>query len=329
MPKSAKRRFVGLTTEEVSLVDAPANQVEFLVKKQEAEGMGANAASAAVNKEPVNVQTDVGNAEVAKALEHVNGIVAKITQIVTRKDADPNDEDDDEDSDESNAEETVEAADVEKAARSELKSILMAAGLEGDALKGAMKKCKAAGVAEKLAKAFPPPKGGKGKADDDEDGKGGKKNPFPKKKVKKAAEVDDSDDSDDDGEETEESLTMTSLASAVQKAAAFTPARVEALTRAYETLKLVLESVSPGTTPKTKVPALSTHSNQTGISELTQKSLGGVDIADVLKSVGDSLSSISTRLEKIETARGESNSAEDEGTTDTKKAASGMWSGVL
>ena len=72
MPKEAKRRFVGLDTEEVSLVDTPANEVEFLVvKNTEDPSMGA---TAKVEKEVVPVEVD-GDENVTKALAHVSGIV--------------------------------------------------------------------------------------------------------------------------------------------------------------------------------------------------------------------------------------------------------------
>jgi hypothetical protein len=132
---------------------------------------------------------------------------------------------------------------------------------------------------------------------------------------------------------------MAALASAVQKAAAFTPARIKALQDAQDILKLVLEAVTPGTSPDSSVPQVQTHSNPSAVADLTKpntkpnvptmKSVDG-ELVSTLKSLADSVNGLVTRVDAIEKARPASNSADPEGATDTATKKSGsIWSGVL
>jgi hypothetical protein len=320
MPKSAKRRFVGLDTEEVSLVDTPANEVDFLViKNQEGLGMGATA-----KKQPEAVELEVtegGDANVTKALEHVNGIVTKLAGLVavkkeTKAPADgdaPADDDADEDAEET----TTKAVTME--------SVFEEAGLDAKTTKV---------LVEKLKKAFPfpPKKPGKGKPDaasaDGEDG-GDEKKTKKNKADDKLTEV-----------LAEEPLTMAGLALAVQKAAAFTPQRIKALQSAQDILKLVLESVAPMASPDANVPVVETHGNPSSVTDLTKPNkkptmtgtTKSVDdaIVTTLKGLAEAVGGLVERVEKIEKVRGASNSAEPDGATDTvTKKASSIWSGVL
>jgi len=316
MPKQAKRRFVGLSTEEVSLVDAPANEVEFLiVKNQEDPSMGATAEK----KEAVRVPLEVeGEDSVTKALEHVNGIVDKIAGLVsTKKETKaPSDGGGDEPKPEEGGgdESETEEGDTEvetQVEKTSLKALLTKAGMDATQMKTAMAKLKAAGF-------------------DPEQGFPNAKKPLkPEKKVAKA-----------DEDEVAEPLTMASLASAVQKAAAFTPQRIKALQSAQEILKLVLEAVTPGTSPDSTVAPVSSHGNQSAVTELTNpkkkptvtgtlKAGDGDDaVVSTLKALAGAVDKLVDRVEAIEKARPASNSLGGD-VTDTATKKSSMWSGVL
>lgn len=156
--------------------------------------------------------------------------------------------------------------------------------------------------------------------------------------------------------------TVSATLDTIQKAKAFTPARIQKLTEAMETLqKLMMEVISPGSSPKTKVPGVSQHSNpNTTRSALvgTQKSADGEPgMADVLKGLdavlarmedivapqapvaknadggGDlatQLQSISKRLERIEAARPAPQSEGDgDGSVTTTTTQKGFWGGII
>jgi hypothetical protein len=320
MPKDAKRRFVGLDTQEVSLVDSPANEVEFLVVKNDTEDQKMSATAAAKKQREAEGDDTDESSDVSKALAHVDGIVAKITQLVTNKSEHPAPPAEGGDDDEEDTE-----TPTEKAAKS-LKAVLAKCGMDAAMSKQVYSSLKAAGF-DLSAKAagknpFPPPKGGKAPEDDGEEEKPAK--------TKKSAELVD---------EADAPLTMAALAAAVQKAAAFTPARIKALTDAQEILKLVLEAVTPGTSPDSKVPAVSSHSNASGIDDLTKpntkpsvptmKSDSDQEIVKTIKSLAGAVTGLVDRVQAIEKARPGSNSVTDEGGTDSNVQKSSMWKGVL
>lgn len=307
MPKEAKRRFVGLNTEEVSLVDTPANEVEFLVvKNTEDPSMGA---TAKVEKEIVPVEVD-SDENVTKALAHVNGIVEKIAGMVQTKKESKAPVEGGDDSEGGDGEEPAAEEPVEKS----LKSVLQACGMDKAMMKTAMAKLKAAGFGDGAPPFAKKPGGGK----PPEDGA---------QKTSKS--------SDDDAP-----LTLAGLASAVTKAAAFTPARIQALTQAQEILKIMLEAVSPGTSPDSSVPQVQTHGNPSSVAELTKpntkpsvptmKSSDSDELISTLKSLAGAVDGLVTRVEAIEKARPASNSADPEGATDTNaKKSRSIWGGVL
>jgi len=316
MPKEAKRRFVGLETDEVSLVDAPANEVEFLVvKNQEDPSMSATATKKEAVRVPLEVIEGEGGDAVAKALEHVSGIVDKISSLVnTRKETkapkegdEPTEGGDGDDAEDGDTEETP----TEKAAS--LKSVLEKCGVDTAMAKKVAAAMKAAGFAAGL------PSGKKPKPGEED----------ASMKTKKSTE----------GDETEEPLTMAALATAVQKAAAFTPQRIKALQNAQDILKLVLEAVTPGTSPDSTVEPVQTHGNPSSVTELTNpkkkptvptmKSEEGDKVVELLKSLSTAVGGLVDRVEAIEKARPASNSLGEGGTdTNTKKSGS-IWSGVL
>jgi hypothetical protein len=322
VPKSAKRRFVGLDTEEVSLVDSPANEVEFLVVKNTEDP--SMSATAAAKKQRVQVETDDDEATtnddaVAKSLEHVNGIVEKITALVAKGEKpapDPDsgkggeEEDDDTQDTDTSDEETL------KAAAKSLKSVLAKCGMDAEMSKKVYGSLKAAGF-DLTAKGGMPfmnkPKGKGGNDMTDEE------------KTSKASSGD-------------EPLTMANLALAVQKAAAFTPARIAQLKSAQEILKLVLEAVTPGTSPDSSVPAVQTHGNPSSVADLTKPNTkpsvptmksADPEIVTLFKSLSGAVEKLVERVEAIEKARPGSNSLGDQGGTDSAVKKSNMWSGVL
>lgn len=316
MPKQAKRRFVGLNTEEVSLVDSPANEVDFLViKNQEKPRMAGQAQEKATLA--IDVEDD-GDTNVVKALEHVNSIVSKIGGIVgTKKESKPpaeGDKKDDDDSEDNDGD--TEGTETAKS----LEDVF--AGLDAATAKTLKASLKKAGFP------FPPKPGkgkGKGKAsadDDDED---------DEKKTKKSAAADESD----------APLTLAGLVGVVQKAAAFTPARVKALQDAQEILKIVLEAVAPGKSPNANVPVVESHGNVATTDTLTKpnkkptitgtlKSSDEPEVVELIKSLSGAVGTLLTRVEAIEKGRPASNSVGDDGPPDTTTQKSkSIWSGVL
>lgn len=285
--------------------------------------------------ERVAVEQPAGDgANVAKALEHVNQIIDKIATVAKAAPASapavPESDSDD-------APETTpdpEDADVEKAMTAA--GMLKAAGLSGEAYKAALEKLKKAGVDPAMKMPMGKP-------------------PFAAK-TKKAEESEGGD----------EPLTAEALQTAISKAKVFTPARIAKLNEAIETLKLLVESVAPGSAPKTKAPT-SPSFGASGVTALTKaaKALAGEDdsdeepteksaatsevaalgglvdkgfsaMADVLKSLGESMKELKQGLDKtngevdsIKKARPASNALpSDETETNTQKSGS-LWSGVL
>lgn len=296
--------------------------------------MGATATKERVKVAVEGGDDDTQSSDVAKALEHVNGIVDKITLLVNKNGGEgkPPVEGGDDAGDDGGGDDAggdggqdvdvdTDTTDAETAkAAASLKSVLAKCGMDAGMMKKVAASLKAAGF--------------------DLSAKGAKGMPFPPAKGGKGAEK--TTKSDDDVE-IDAPLTMATLASAVQKAAAFTPARIKALQDAQDILKLVLEAVSPGTSPSSKVPAVQTHGNPSSVSDLTKpntkpsvptmKSADGEEqgqVVELLKSLSTAVGGLVDRVEAIEKARPGSNSVADQGGTDTntQKSAS-MWKGVL
>jgi hypothetical protein len=319
MPKKPTRRFLKLDTNEVSLVDVPANEVPFLVTKNqdqmENDNMSAQAGNQNIDGESVQVQVDGSESSVQKAIEHVNSIVENITKVVTVKNqgAEGNEQD--------NAQ-SADSGDTTDVSKATIKSVLSALGMSGDDMKKACDKLKAAGFNpnQQFPSAQPPVK-------KDAKGEGSEGETETQK-------------SDTDSVVQDQPLTMQSLAEAVQKAAAFTPSRIEQLKNAQEILKLVLEAVAPNTSPKTKVPGVESHSNPSAVSDLSQPTKKPVmknaddngEFVTALKALADGVKTLTERVENIEKTRNASNSVEDDGDTDTNtdtQKSKGLWNGLL
>lgn len=333
LPKTATRRFLDLQVHEVSLVDTPANEQAFIVAKrhdqdaQEDNDMTQAATQAATGgDDAARVSVDVSKAEneaVQAAMTQVTSLVdgiAKAAGVSLAPAAEPE------------PEPTTTDDDVEKgggfgAMRKMYEAEMKGMGMSGDKLKKAM---------EKFDKKFPPQ--------------------AMAKTQKNARGEGDTEPASDPAQTLDDTVSAT--LDTIQKAKAFTPARIQKLTEAMETLqKLMMEVISPGSSPKTKVPGVSQHSNpNTTRSALvgTQKSADGM--ADVIKGLdsvlermeaivapqapvaknadgGDlasQLQSISKRLERIEAARPAPQSEGDGGgdvtTTTTEKS---FWGSVI
>lgn len=282
-------------------------------------------ATAAAKKQRVQVEADDDestNSDVAKALEHVNGIVDKITNLFVIKGGEkpaPADGDEGGDGSEGAGDDDADETDTEKAAKS-LKSVLAKCGMDAAMSKQVYGALKAAGF-DLSAKAGGPP--------------------FPPKpKGKGAAAADDGDEEEKKtSKNADEYLTMENLASAVQKAAAFTPARIAQLKSAQEILKLVLEAVTPGTSPDASTPAVGTFPNTSAVADLakpntkpsvpTMKSSDPDLVVTAIKNLAGVVDGLVDRVTSIEKARPGSNSVTEDGGTDSRVKKSNLWSGVL
>lgn len=126
---------------------------------------------------------------------------------------------------------------------------------------------------------------------------------------------------------------MEIFAQVIQKAARLTPARVKQLQDAQELLKLVLEGVSVGESPKTKTPE--GQNPGSGIQTQLAKAAEPTEVTKSLTSITEGMTQISTvlkglsdRMELIEKAKPASSS--DTTTTDTKKAkGASLFAGVI
>lgn len=307
MPSVPKRRFLKLKTGEVSLVDSPANEIEFLVTKNLEENvMGEQHGSVSADAERVEVEQTGGESDVASVLKHVNAIVENIANVVKAQAphasapaiaaaTETNDEEDDSDDSEESVEKSIAAA-------------LKAAGIEPT--EEQMKKMKAAGFDP--SQKFPT----------------GKK-PLEKTSKAKAPEA--------ALEET--ALTIEGLSTLISKAKKFTPGRIEKLKGAVEALKGLLEeidTVPQGTNPGVS-PAGGAQFGASGVKVLTEKAAGEpsdlmkavTELANVVKGLADTQKKTAEKVESIEKARPASASLEGQGGTDTKVAKSAMWSGIL
>ena len=304
MPTQPKRRFLALQVGEVSLVDSPANEVEFLVTKNMEEAIMKDATSPGAGAERVAVeQPAAGDESVSKAMEHVNAIVSNIESIVKNATG-------------VSAQAAAPAAtvatetqatdeDVEKGFTS-LKTLLTKAGMKGDEADAAMEKLKAAG--------FDP----------------STKFPMAQKPAKTAKALDNA---------AVESLTLDTLSDAITKAKQFTPERIQKLKDALEILKMVIDGVAVGQSPNSTVPQLTTFPSTSQIETASPapviKAAGGENalveaIKSALAPVVTTVQALAGKVEAIEKARPATNSVEGDGSTDAKTTKNGsMWTGVL
>lgn len=142
--------------------------------------------------------------------------------------------------------------------------------------------------------------------------------------------------------EAETPLTVEGLGAVIQKAAAFTPARIAQLQSMQETLKLMMDAIAPGTSPSTKAPTVERHANPNTTVAATggthqpkpvdvSKSAAQTEVVDTLKALATGIEGLAGRLDKIEgTRQGSNDATETDETTDTNVQKSGsLWAGVL
>jgi hypothetical protein len=309
LPATPKRRFLKLNVGEVSLVDIPANEVEFLVTKNlEEQVMGEQQETA---ERVVVEQPAGGESDVASVLKHVNAIVENIATVVKAQ------------SGQASAPAIVAAAGGALETESDE---------EADVEKSLTEALKAMGIeptAEQLAKAK---KAGFDPA---------QKFPFAKKPRDKEKKTTKAAPKDEVEAFAETALTIEGLSSMITKAKKFTPGRIEKLKGAVDALKGLLEeidSVPQGTNPGVS-PGGSTSFGSSGVKDLTNGT--NVDtsksaepsMADVLKAVNglaESVKGLSGKVETIEKARPASASLEGQGGTESNvKKSSSIWGGIL
>jgi hypothetical protein len=293
----AKQRFIDLSVHEVSLVDTPANEVEFLVLKRlesTEETMTTESQEAADkgneggNTQPVVVDSQK-RAEGASA--DLNKVVSLIENIAKELGATPEQKAD--------AEQLAGDAEVEKAMpgagakRKAFRADLQKSGVAGDALKSAMAafdKCLSMGTEVEQKKATEPEK------------------PAAKEEkpvAKSAGEV-------------AESITAEDIAAI--KAKTITPARAETLKGIIEQLSKMLPSEAPASS-EGSLP----------MADLTKALTEALaPISKTLNEVVETSKKLETRVETVEKARAPSTTLpEGEGTEKVEKAKKSFWSGAI
>lgn len=322
--KQPKRRFLGLRVDEVSLVDSPANEVEFLVTKALEDDMAGKG-------EIATVEHEAGEGEsVAKALEHVENIVKTVMRG----------------GDAPESEEGTAAA-IEKARKTFTPAaMLKSIGLKKEDYDTAMSKLQKdfgldanekfqnmqpplSKTAKAAKKPAPAVDDAEDEADggDDEEAEGEKPNPKAKAKKSEPALADPVD------------MLMSAIQKmhgdiVVEKAKHLTKARVEKLKTMMETLKVMIAEVEEGTQPKGTVEAGNGSTlNTSGIKDLEspmeQPVFKAADIeATVAKAVKAAVTPLLEEIEAIKKAKPVSNSLEG-GETETKKAKPSLWGGLL
>lgn len=329
LDRNPTRRFLDLKVHEVSLVDTPANEQAFLVaKRQEDLDMPATSEEAKKDASAVQVPIEVSksdNESVKTAMDQVIGLVDGIAKAAGVKLESPSKEDSD-DADSS-------AVDTEKGGmagmRKMFKAQLEAAGMNGDKLNKAM---------EKFDKNF-------GQM---------------MEKTQKSTENTDDSVSDTSKSAGYDEDTVFATLDAIHKARVFTPPRIEKLKAAIEELqKLMMEVVTPGSSPSTKVPGVREHSNpNTTRAALVGTSKSTEDLVEKLQKIEelvskietssgnsadskitkkadsneellDAIKSIASRLEKLEGARPASQSEGDDDGRPVTKSSGVSWKNIL
>lgn len=321
LPKTALSRFLDLRVDEVSLVDTPANEVVFIVAKnnqkqnhERPEGeMAGEAGATAQGAERVEVEVAKAESDAVKAaMGQVTALIEGISKAAGIGEA---------------AAPSLE--DVEKAAttkaRKAFEDQMKSAGLAGDALAKAMKKFD--------KKNF-------GASDDEDD----------KEKTKKALEAQAS-------AEAASEASIEGTLDAIQKAKAFTPQRVAKLKDTVETLqKLLMEVIGVHQSPATHVPAVTQHANvsstRAALMGVTKNLEGGDALLAAVEALSASVAKLSggetvtksattqseelvavlkglqTRLEALEKAR-PAPASEGDGADSSVQKGSKFWGGVL
>lgn len=182
---------------------------------------------------------------------------------------------------------------------------------------------------------------GKPMADDEEEEGDSKAPPFKAKKAEeKPVEKSEEKPAEKKTEEVVKSAedALNELGDSIKKAARLTPARIEKIREAMETLKLVIEGVEQGTAPSTKTPEGSF--GATGVKPPTEKpvikSAEGGDalerITKALEGLGEevkkAIGGLNDRIDSIEKAK-PAPAGEGESGTQTKTTQKSLWGGII
>lgn len=327
MPNQAKQRFLDLNVDEISVVDTPAVEVEFLVmKRMEDDSMDATEETVTETHKDANdggaaevVSVDAGASEdaaVNKALEQVAGMVENIAKAAgvkiaeTTKSGPGEDDNGDGGGDGDGGEEaTTKAKTKAFNPREMFGKQLKANGITGDAFTKAMADF------DKQFKPFQPGASAQPPLTKD-------------KPTTKTAETPVEEPSAEELAEQEAMKSLGALETAIQKAKRFTPAREKQLKSALEALKALfddLQKIPPGGSPSTTVPGNMSF-GASGVQALT-KSIE--QLTEVVNKSMEQSKANAERIEAIEKARTPSTSIEDEGGTDDKAVKKNFWGGVL
>lgn len=311
--RTAQRRFLALKVGEVSLVDSPANEEEFIVLKRRCDPEEQNMADVSKNEPAAPGTTEVtkGNdadnknapavvpVEVQKAAdEHTKSalaIVEKMTETIAK----------------------MVGATAPAAPATSTEDVQKAKKAKSDAM---LKKLQDAGLTGKsLEKAH------KAAMDAEDAAEGPEPDASMKKDVKKSA------DDQASAEEAEVTKTLDAMLDAIQKAKSFTPKREAALKSAVEGLQKLLGeliSVPQATMPGNSLPSGATVSPGGLVS--VKKELE--DLVSTLKASFENVEKahkeMAGRVEAIEKARNPTQAVTEGGGTD-KKVTKSFWSGVL
>lgn len=322
MANEAKQRFLDLDVGEISLVDSPANEQEFIVVKRLTKEDGDMAENTEIMKNDAGVSEPLANnsapekvqVEVEKATnEAVEKAMAQVTTLVENiaKAAEAEKQDVNKSGDETSTD-TNPDSDVEKGKKPDMRGMYKAqlekAGVKGESLEKAMNEF------DKKLGGFKP----------------GKDTQPP---IKKSDDADVEKSNTDDAEE-ETQKALVALEKAIQKAKTFTPKREAALKAAIETLTGLMKELMPkdipqNTSPATTVPE-SPKYGESSVVDLT-KMMGELKevLTGKLSEVQDVAKGLTERLETIEKTRNPSTSVEDEGGTDTNEVKKSFWANVL
>lgn len=290
MSNEAKQRFLALDVVEVSVVDTPANEVEFLVVKR----MNQETKMSAENAPTTVTQAQV---DVAKGLEAAMANVATLVENIAKQ------------ATASNAA-TEEAADVaadaavEKSSkgkgevRKNYRTTLKSAGITGEQYRAALKAFDSTLTPDS-----------------------------PETKVAEVAPVTKAAAPVADGAITDALTQIATLTETVQKAKTLTPSRAEAFQTALATLKGLLEEmiqIPQGTMPATNTPAISTSPGST--VNLT-KALE--DLTSLVTKTLEGQQDVAKRLEIVEKTRGTGNAIPNDETGKPVEKKVSLWGNVI
>lgn len=295
---NAKQRFIDLTVAEISVVDTPAVEVEFLVMKRQEDKMENTqpAATPAIAEIVENAHEPV-----SKTISAVRDLITDITKLTSGAVPAPAS------TPAATTESSTEEVDTAKAGdkkRAWAESQLKAAGLKGDDLAKAM---------AKYDEAFPPFPAKVAKANEEAPAQ-----------VAKSIEAPAPD-------ATQE--TLDQLTEAISKAKRFTPKREETLkaiaTQLVSLLKeMGMEEVPHCMPPATKLPSdASLGASGIDVAKTLEGLLG--EVRDALAGVTTTTKNLEARVQTIEETRQAPKSAVTDTTTAPEPVKKSLWSGVL